>query len=637
MLASPVIARDKPLNAVADLRYGVALYNYYLDDYMSAMTELMVAEEQRAISGHGDNPEIMEGGLALGYGMERKASDIFERLLEENRSGDVNDAAWLFLAQTRYRNSDWVRSERALEKISAKPAKALRKEISALRLNILLKLGTPEQVEELLEDSNIADSWLPYFYFNLGSAFAREKNYDKAVVYFNELAREEYKTEEFRSLYDKAMTAAGYSYLFQQNYGLAREQFSQVRLSSPLSNRALLGYGWASAEMGEYQEALKPWLHLSKGALVDENHQEAMIAVPYAYEQLGSEGLALRYYQKAETSFSEEIRKIDDVLASLKNEDLLAALEIQQQEQLDWMSLAEKTDMSPRLTYLIGLFSRNTFQGSVQDLQDLLAIRALMLDWQSKLDFYDIMLDEREFNRTEKAEFLKVSELEQRIAEMQKERTSLAQKIERIAGQKDFLALASDEETALIKRVTRSETNVDRLRDSDPFIDEYEESVRRYKGLLMWQASEAYSDRLWEAIKTLNKLDDVLKDVEQTNKRVDKLMVTAPDLAPYRGRMDTADASLAELIAAIDDAINRNELDLKQRVLAVLEEQRRRLSNYMAQSRLSVARLYDKALQQREEAEFERIKSEAEQQKLAPSVNELAPVPTLETPVEGAQ
>ncbi len=587
-------AREKPITAVKNLQYGSALYNYYLDDYMSALSDLLVAEQQGGIQGHGDNPEIMEGGLALGYNMERYATEIFDRLLEENRSVDVRDAAWYFLAKLRYAKQEWSRAEVALNKISRKPAKTLREDAAALRINLYLKQEKPSEAASLLDDVKLTERWLPYFYFNVGSAFARQGDYVQAVQYFEFLAQEQYRAEEYKALYDKSMTAAGYSYLFQKAYPEAIEMFSRVRLTSSLSNRALLGYGWAAAEMGDYKEALKPWLHLSKSGLIDENNQEAMIAVPYAYEKLGSEGLALQYYQSAEFSFTDEIRKIDEVLVSLKNEELLDALKIQQQGQLDWLNFAEEQNLSPRLSYLVELFSRDQFQGSIQEFKDLLALQESLVAWQEKLTFYDDTIDERELSRAAKAEFLEASSLENRLEGMREKRKSLSLEIERVASEKDFFALATEDENDLIKRIQRSESNIEILKDTDPFIDEYEETLRRYKGLMLWQTSEAFGDRLWQSIKTLNQLDRGIGEANDSEKRVASLMQSAPDLDPYKSQISQAQSQVEDLLARIDLAIGSNETGLKLQVIDILASQRRRLSNYLAQSRLSVARLYDK-------------------------------------------
>ena len=56
---SPADAKEKPKTSVADLRYGVALYHYYQQDYIAALAELMVADTRDGIQGHGDNPELI--------------------------------------------------------------------------------------------------------------------------------------------------------------------------------------------------------------------------------------------------------------------------------------------------------------------------------------------------------------------------------------------------------------------------------------------------------------------------------------------------------------------------------------------------------------------------------------------------
>lgn len=620
--------KEQPLTAVADLRYGAALYHYYLDDYMSAMTELLIAKERGGIDGHGDNPEIMEGGLAMGYAMERYASDIFDRLLEDNRSVEARDAAWFYLARLRYTHGEWARAEEALNKISPKPVKRLREDLNAMRINVVLKQDRPDEAAQLLTETKVARRWLPYFTFNIGSAYARVGNYQRSVIFFSRFAdddfQKEFDVEEQRALYDKAMTAAGFSYLFLKEYAKAKDYFSRVRLSSSLKNRALLGYGWAAVELGDYKEALKPWLHLANSPLVDENNQEALIAVPYAYEKMGAESLALQYYQRAENSFVLEIDKIDDVLASLETEDLLGALKIEARGELDWMAIAEEKQLSPRLTYLVRLFSKDRFQASIYELQDLLALRDDLIAWQDKLAFYYDMIDTREASRGEKADFLQVATLKERIESMKAERAAYAKQVEDIATNKAFFELSTEDEQDLIKRAERSLDNVDKLRETDPFVDEYDEAARRYYGLLMWQVSETYGDRLWQLIKKVNALDDVIEELSDTEARISSLMSQAPDLDPFKVKMDDANNKLMELNVRVDDVIRKNEVDLRSEVAAVLKTQRVRLLNYLAQSRLSVARIYDKARNKQEEAEFEKLKAEAEEEKRLKSADKEA-------------
>ena len=358
-----IYAGEKPLTRVADLRYGVALFHYYQDDYQAALTELLVAEKRGGIKGHGDNPEIMEGGFSLGYGMERHASEIFERLLAENRSVKVQDAAWFFLSKLRYLRGDWAAANDAIDRVRVNPDKSIYDEVNAHRVNLAIQQNQLSEASDLIRRQRDKKGWLPYLYFNLGSAYARNRQFDVAVQYFEKLDIKKELLDEHKALYDQAMTAAGYSYVFLKNYPKAIEFFSKVRLTSALSNRALLGYGWAAAELEDYEEALKPWLYLAEQTLVDENSLEAMVAVPYAYEELGSSGLALEYYQSAETRFVGEIDKLDDVIGTMHGETMIQALQIEGSRSLDWLKYAKSKDLEPRLSYLADLFAKESFQG----------------------------------------------------------------------------------------------------------------------------------------------------------------------------------------------------------------------------------------------------------------------------------
>ena len=586
----------KKLTAVEDLRYGVALYHYYQGDYMEALTELLIAKEKGGIKGHGDNPEIMEGGFSLGFGLERHASDIFERLLAENRSKRSRDAAWFFLSKLRYLRADWQGAEEALAKVK-KPAVEIRNDVIAHRINLAIKQNKLELAERLIRKKKPERGWMPYIYFNLGAAYAREQRYDDAVRNFNILSKSHYRSDELRALYDKAMTSAGYSYLLSERYPEAIEQFSKVRLTSVLSGRALLGYGWAEVKLGQYEEALKPWQYLAENSLVDENSQEAQVAVPYAYEKLGKEGLALASFQKAEENFLAEMARLDAVIESTQGNQLLDALKIERSEGMDWLKYVRDNQLSPQLSYLAELFSREDFQGLVQELRDLLGIQQDLIDWQEKLKFYEDMLATREQGRKLRAERLAARELTTTIKTMKAERSALAKKIEKIAAERDYFALASEDQRELIDRVLRSQKSIELLRETDPFIDESEEAVRRYYGILYWEASEQFSDRLWRAVKTLSRLDKTLATVTRNHEKVQYIIDNAEDLQPLMTRTLAMQDRVEIELARIGLAVDNTQEDLRRRTNQVLLTQRGRLNHYLAQSRLSIARLYDKAHQ----------------------------------------
>ncbi|MFT5082177.1 MAG: tetratricopeptide (TPR) repeat protein [Lentisphaeria bacterium] len=597
-VCSPSLAaKEKKLVHAQDLRYGVALYYYYQGDYMQALTELLVAKERGGIQGHGDNPEIMEGGFSLGYGLERRATAIFEKVLRENRSKASQDAAWFFLSKLRYLRKDWQGAEEALAKVRDKPALEIRDDVYGQRITLAIKQNKLDDAKRMIRKRKPSAEWMPYIYFNMGASYARQQDYTQAVEFFDKLADDELPTDELRALYDKSMTSSGYAYLLSGRHEEAIAQFSRVRLTSNLSNRALLGYGWAAVELGRFEEALKPWKFLAESSLIDENSQEAQIAVPYAYEKLGSDGFALKSFQKAEANFVEEMERLDNVIDSMRGNQLIDALKIERSEGLDWLKHVRDNQVTPQLGYLAELFSREEFQGVVQELRDLIGIQDDLSEWQTKLVFYAALVVEREQGRTKKAEDLAARELAHNIKLMKAKRADLAKKIETIAATKDYLALASADDKVLIDRVLRAKKNIEALRDSDPFIDESEEAVRRYFGILYWEASEIFSDRLWRAVKTLHGLDITLSTVSRNHNKVQFIIDNAQDLAPMKQRIANAQDRVEIQLAKNQLAIDITSDDLRQQTNAVLLNQRVRLNHYLAQSRLSIARLYDKALQ----------------------------------------
>lgn len=605
LLALPVCAKDKPLSSVADLRYGVALYNYYQNRNLEAMTELMVAQQKGGIQGHGDNPEIMAGGFSMAYGMERHASEIFERLLTANRPRRTRDSAWFYLAQMRYLRGDWSAADEALAKISDKPHAELAPQVAELRFNLAVQRGEMAAATDILQ-AQLKSPFAPYMQFNLGAAYSREGAFAKATPFFLQLQKLPEHTPEYLALYDKAMTGAGYAALLDKRYREAVQHFSQVRLESPVANRALLGYGWAAVELEDYALALKPWQQLARRSLIDEYTQEALVAIPYAYEKMGYKSQALQEFRNAEAGYLAELEQLRQVIGQMQGYAIREALNIDRSADINWLDQAQQQQLSPQLTYLISLFSREDFLGLVRELRDLLAIQNQFRQWQDKLDFYSVMLDEREANRAREMDALGRQQIHAKIADLETQRDNLAGEVARLRNQEDYLALVDEEDAARLVRILRAEANIGILQRAvwDQGMEvmpaeelaQLTETLRRQKGLMIWRGMEMYDERLWRAEAELAHLNRELDGARTTLERVHRILEQGFDLQPYRQRIAAAREQLLVQSTDIDYAIEQSQNALRRQVLLVLEQQQARLQHYLAQSRLSIARLLDQTL-----------------------------------------
>ena len=64
-------AADKPPSSAQDLQYGEVLYHYYQDDWFNSIVRTHIAQTQEALPNHGEEAELLLGGLDLNYGLRK--------------------------------------------------------------------------------------------------------------------------------------------------------------------------------------------------------------------------------------------------------------------------------------------------------------------------------------------------------------------------------------------------------------------------------------------------------------------------------------------------------------------------------------------------------------------------------------
>ena len=276
-------AQTRAEETVQALRYGVTLFHYYQQDYFDALTEVMAAQQLGQLIPHADNAELLRGGISLSYGMDVVAEEIFQQLLDSSNEAADRNQAWFYLAKMTWQRGQLDRSAAALAQISPGYQGVLRDESDYLRAAVSLRRGDELHAATVMEQLPEDSPWRYYLAYNLGAAEAERGDWPGAVAYFQSLDVLRGGTEESKALRDKALTAAGYAQIAAGDYEGAVGEFTQVRLDSPLSDRALLGYGWASLEKEDYLAALSPWQVLGERSLLSESVRESLLAVPYAY------------------------------------------------------------------------------------------------------------------------------------------------------------------------------------------------------------------------------------------------------------------------------------------------------------------------------------------------------------------
>jgi len=620
-----VWAAEKPKTQVADLRYGVSLYHYYQQDYIPAITELMVADARDGIHGHGNSPELITGGLSLAFGMQNHAEQLFTRLLQDNsRPQAVRDAAWFYLGKLQYARADWAGATNSFSRVSEKFNKDLLAEMHSLQINLQIKQNdlAPLSIKKL-EEENLAQ-WAPFALYNIGAANARNGDMKTAQLFFNELTQLSFNASnqsraEYLTLQDKAHTATGYSYLQEKSYLAAIEAFRKVRLDGIESNQALLGYGWAAIAQENYLEAIKPWQVLQQRSLLFPAAQEALLALPFAYEKLNAPGDALREYEAAEKLLSKEINLVREMRATLTSGELLTLvsskpvsskelLELEKKNEpgtltalitddgQNWLKLSGTSVIKTRSIYLRELFAQNAFQSSVLDLRDLLKMQKLLLDWQPKLKAYDELLQQKQAWRQQKEQQLSQQSLVQKQLAMQQERDALAARIATIKANNDYIALADAQTRKRFVAVERSTNTIARMKAQGQDTVEYEERLWVARGILLWNAAQDFPVNLATLEDSLATMDSAMGKINASRIKIESITASGQDLQPLFARLQQQQIQVDAQLRDLNGVIAVRAEQLRRKVDSQLATHEQRLNRYLAQSNLAVARLYDTAL-----------------------------------------
>ena len=362
---------DSDTVVVKDPHYGEVLFYFYQEDYFPAIVRLLAAQKQARVEQHVDEAELLRGGLYLSYGNHLEAAAIFERLLASNVSPQVRDRTWFFLAKIWYQRGYFDESQQALDNIKAELPKNLRREAMMLQAQILIDILQYDRAIALLQQLDDDSDWAGYAKFNLGVALVRSGRVDSAAQILDGLGSISPNNEELTSLRDKANLALGYALIQDGQPTAAKAQLQRVRLQGPFSNKALLGVGWADAELERYHRALVPWMELRGRDLLDSAVQESLLAIPYALAKLDSISQSADHYLNAIEAFYEEINRINRTIAHIESGDMFD--EFLADEPLDsagWYWRLEEPPEGPEGRYLYHVLPTPRFQEGLKNFRD---------------------------------------------------------------------------------------------------------------------------------------------------------------------------------------------------------------------------------------------------------------------------
>jgi outer membrane protein assembly factor BamD (BamD/ComL family) len=596
-LAPPAAVTAESVQA---LRYGTTLFHFYQADYFDALTELMIAQQTAVLGPHEDSAELLRGGMSLSYGMDLQAEEIFTTYLDRPREIADHDRAWFYLAKMAWQRGELDRCASAMGNVDKLTSPALAEELNYLRAQLNVRRGNYARARDYLGQLPADSDWLPYHYYNMGAHSAAAGDWSGASEYFQAFDHLHIRGEETKLLRDRAYTAAGFAHLSNGEYRAAGQDFVRVRLESPMAEQALLGYGWAASQEQDYRAALAPWKTLSQQAPLTPSVRESLLALPYAYEQLGHDGLALSNYRDAARVFAAELDETRKAIKAFSGGDLAELLELEPQRAGDgWLAGNDILPLSPQAPYLRRLIASHGFQDAVRELRDLhqldkrlqQAAERIAVLWQVDADqqqvWAGLLRQERE------------SQLRQRQLILREQIEQLRDRIAIAESGNLYREFTDSRQLALWTRVDHAAILLEQLPgklESNRAREQQQKQQQKLdflRGLLIWEDSEAFPARAWAARKQLRELQQLAGVTSRTLASLQGT-IARREVSSFAPRLARLQQRLAEQLGQVEYALDISNNRVRHLAIAELQNQTRELTRSLGQSKLAVARLYDR-------------------------------------------
>lgn len=532
-------------SSTAELEYGVVLFDYFQQDYFSALVE---QEYAQAI----DNPpakspmgQVLKGGMMLSYGMTDDAKKLFDALLDTTAPELVKNRAWYYLAKMLYSKSDFANAAEALSRIKGAMPDDMQTDYHYLA-TLLHKHGDHAgRVENKLKSVPKTATY-PYLLFNLAIIQLREGQLGAAVGNLEAVTKLSGESEELSLLADRARHGLAELAMQHNNLPQAWHYLKQIRTSGLYSNRALLSYAWAAINLKQFNEAIPALEILNGRSIAIPEVQEAKVLLAHLYEQQGSPRKALRSNLIAEKEFQRGVGMIAEARRVLELQDVprefINNLEVMI-DDTDWYSARPSVDYMKLTPFLIDLMASHPFHETLRELADLYAIEANLRYWSLQAEEHRLILEN--------------------------------------AGKKAF-----DED---VRHLVSKSTEL------KEYFNDQNTEMKLYALVL----DEKDQDRLAALIQTtereLQLLDSKVEKISTYKKPYEQ-----PD--HYHQMIIDRHREIEQQLAETEKFIVSFERIMRRLVNAELDKHEERMRYYSAQSRLAKARLYDMTLLSLEQA-----------------------------------
>jgi hypothetical protein len=587
---------------VRDLAYGEALYDYYRQHYLGALTTLSAARQGGGLQQDGIQASMLEATLAVSLDMLQDAETLFASTLEGNASRDEINHTWLSIAAIHYRQGRHAEAHRILSTRISQVQADLSAQVRLLEALSLIGADRKDDAAVVLgqlKDDSALDGWSR---FNLAVAQSTTGLNDAAVDTFRSIILDPNPDPDFQPLRDRASYACAMHYFREKHWEKARHYLNLVRLDSHVAEPALLAAGWVAFNDEDKIGALTPWLTLVERNSGSPAAEEVLLNIPYVYEEQGALVDALDGYRRADAALQAGKARIEEaksIVQAAEWVDRISPPPDANDDPLDDLPAFrfQPDDASP---WLYRYLASNEFLATYRNYREVQRLNLLLKRWQEALPIYRETLDDQLDALEQATRFSdRKAALASRFRDNVKgRRDTLVNAGDQLVGSRDDAALADNLQQRTLERIRRLEAQMAALPDARYAAEKAR--LARIRGMLSWELAEQAPRERWSIVRDQARLDMAIDDFERTFSAMQENLQRRDTRAAQSTDAGQRVGSMIDRLSALREecqtALVNQRLFLRRQALDALTRQQIRLDQLRGYSLLSIARLQDKSI-----------------------------------------
>ncbi|MDF1643047.1 MAG: hypothetical protein P1U80_02545 [Pseudomonadales bacterium] len=579
--------------------FGIALYEFQQGNYFQALVEISAANLRHPVNPSDANTsqqamKTLEAGIMLSYGMQNHARDLISNVATKTLGGPQQDLAWFYLAQLYTNKQDWPQAYQTMQKIGDQLPPTLHKKLDQLKANIYINNGQIAEAQQLLKKNQ--DPVLgAYTSFNLAAAEQKKQNGNAALSHLNNIIGLPGTQLDVRLLKDRAHLAAAQLYASEQNYPQAFEHFNQIKIDSPYSSEALFGQGWAAYHTDKPSQALASWNLLQTNYAFHPQSQKTQIAIPFVYLSMDYPDTALQKYRQAVTYYDELMTQLEGAKANTHNQHMFGFMnKFRTGEVTDWHLEPVEFPVTPETALVGNLLEQQNIHEELTALAELYQLSYAVKKRRNDLISFSYLIENNDRNHKEKAPLISAEAKKLQRSNALIQAKNLRKQITKIRSDHSVFSLMNTDERDYAKRIQRSTETLSLIDDVDKK-NGYERRIKRVDGILLWNLTEAYSERIWNAQKGLKAIEKSIASSQKIQGKLEAILTQhLTKSGPITDKVALFEQQLQQTADKTKYLIEQQEQKIQTMFMLALNQKQEEIRNYLVHSHLAIARLTDK-------------------------------------------